>query len=33
MKLLHFDHIVLTAGHFPECLHFYKDILDMDLHE
>ena len=33
MKLLHFDHIVLTTSHFPECLHFYKDILDMEVRE
>lgn len=31
MKLLHFDHIVLTTGHLEECLHFYRDILDMDV--
>ena len=33
MKLLHFDHIVLTTGHFEECLHFYRDILDMKVVE
>ena len=33
MKLLHFDHIVLTTGHFEECLHFYRDILDMEVVE
>ena len=33
MKLLHFDHIVLTTGHFEECIHFYRDILDMKVVE
>ena len=29
MKLLHFDHIVLTTSHLEECLHFYRDFLGM----
>ena len=29
MKLKNFDHIVLTTGHLEECLHFYRDFLDM----
>ena len=31
MKLLNFDHIVLTTFHLEECLHFYQDILGMNL--
>ena len=31
MKLVHFDHIVLTTGHLEECLHFYRDFLDMEV--
>lgn len=29
MKLKNFDHIVLTTGHLEECLHFYREFLDM----
>lgn len=33
MKLINFDHIVLTTGHLEQCIHFYRDILGMSLSE
>lgn len=31
MKLIHFDHIVLTTGCLEACLHFYRDFLGMEV--
>ena len=31
MKLINFDHIVLTTGNMEKCIHFYRDILGMSL--
>ncbi len=33
MKLVNFDHIVLTTGNLAACIHFYRDILGMDVEE
>lgn len=33
MKISHLDHLVLTTEHLPECLHFYTEILGMELME
>lgn len=31
MKVSHFDHLVITTQNLEACLHFYVDILDMEL--
>ena len=31
MNISHLDHFVLTTAHLEECLHFYRDILGMEL--
>ena len=33
MKLTRLDHFVLTTGNVAECLHFYRDVLGMDVRE
>ena len=33
MKLINFDHIVLTTGQLEACIHFYRNILGMELAE
>ena len=33
MKLINFDHIVLTTRNLEACIHFYRDILGMTLSE
>ena len=33
MKLARLDHFVLTTSHFAECLHFYRDVLGMEVRE
>ena len=33
MKLVNFDHIVLTTGNLDACIHFYRDILGMQVVE
>ena len=33
MKLDRLDHFVLTTSHFAECLHFYRDVLGMEVRE
>ena len=31
MNISHLDHLVLTTAHLEECLHFYRDILGIEL--
>ncbi|BEU88185.1 VOC family protein [Selenomonas sp. TAMA-11512] len=31
MEISHLDHFVLTTAHLEKCLHFYTDILGMEL--
>ena len=31
MNISHLDHLVLTTAHLEECLHFYRDLLGMEL--
>ncbi|MGL4671985.1 VOC family protein [Cetobacterium sp.] len=31
MKIKNLDHLVITTNHLEECLHFYVDILGMEL--
>ncbi len=33
MKLVNFDHIVLTTADLAGCIHFYRDVLGMELVE